>query len=677
MVEVVVDDVSFVAGAPTAVVEDDSGSTSMEVTLGSELVSSPVEDGADEAVVEDDDEVVEEVVEVDVEPVAVVDDSVPDGAAASLCSRMPWPASSPRSVSNPKPSPSTNTHSRPAPIEMGSFAGRGNDTPSSQKRRVDRGCSLLRSGPRPPRRWVRSPGRGNDVAPARGLVTFAAVTDADGTADSSDVSRAARGSAINIAGAVIQTLVGFAVVFLVTNAYGVSGAGLFFTAAALFTLAGNGARLGTESALTYFISRLRASDGQAQIRAMVIKALLPVGLISAALGIIAALVAGPIAGLLSDDPAELDELVPMIRILGLALPSWSLTSAMSGAARGFSTMRPAVFAGQIVRPLGQLGLVALVAFATDVIWPLALAWAAAAILAVVPLGVWLTRRIGRIPRPVEPFAGDFWGYARPRAGADLVNATLERLDLLLVSALVGSAGAGLYSAANRLILAGQMVMVATSQAMAPQLSANFARDDRSSAQSLLQTLVGWQMLLLWPVFVGLVFLADEVLPLFGQDFIDARWLVIILALSLMAVVGIGVGDLVLLMTGSSFSSLVNNSIALVVMVAVSLVLLPEVGVVGAAWAWGSSRICLRSLSTWQVWHRTGVHPFGSQVALSAAVALAAWIPAGLVSTLVENDLLSVLTMAVVGLVAQGTLCAVLRRPLGIDGIVGLLRRSGS
>ncbi len=527
-------------------------------------------------------------------------------------------------------------------------------------------------GPGPAVRSHRGPFKDGGAPVDRNHIATTAAADTAGrnAEDDGETSRAVRGSAFNIAGAAVQTLLGFAVVFVVTNAYGTSGAGLFFTAAALFTLAGNGARLGTEASLTYFVARLRATGRRGEIRSLILQALIPTALVSTVLGLGAAIGAAPIAELVADRPTEL---MPMIRILGLALPSWSLTSALLGASRGFGTMRPSVFASQIVRPTAQLAFVAIVVLASDLLWPLALAWAAAATVALIPLAIWTIRRVGAIEDDHGPFTDRFWPYAGPRAGTDLVNATLERVDLLLVGGLVGSAAAGLYSAANRLILAGQMVMMATNQAMAPQLSARFAVDDRAAARDLLRNVIAWNVLLLWPAFIGLAFTADEVLPLFGPDFAEAGPLVIVLSVSLMLVVGIGVGDLVLLMTGSSLGSLVNNVVALVVMIVMSVVLLPRVGVVGAAWAWAASRLCLRVLSTYQVWRRTGIHPFGPLVGLSVFTTLTAWVPAGVVSTLVPSDPASVVTMASIGLAAQAALCFGFRRRLGLDELVSMLR----
>ena len=75
--------------------------------------------------------------------------------------------------------------------------------------------------------------------------------------DRVDAGRAARGTAINLVGSMTGAVFGFVTVGLITNHWGRSGAGLFFAATALFTLAANGARMGSEAGLTYFVARLR------------------------------------------------------------------------------------------------------------------------------------------------------------------------------------------------------------------------------------------------------------------------------------------------------------------------------------------------------------------------------------------------------------------------------------
>lgn len=470
--------------------------------------------------------------------------------------------------------------------------------------------------------------------------------DSDGDSGSGrEVGQAVRGTALNLIGSVTAAVVSFGTVGIITNAYGQRGAGVFFAATALFTLAANASRLGAESGLTYFVSRLRADDRHRSIPAAVRAGLMATGAVAGLLGL-AGLTGAPLLSELVTSESDLAESATiMIRILAVAVPTFALSQAMFGASRGFGTMRPAVFGGQIVRPLTQLGFVVVAMLMSDELWPLAVAWALSSVATMATVGTWLTRRLTRVrdrnriaereAGPTDRNTGEFsireyWRFSAPRALSDLLSSMLERLDVLLVAIIVGEAGAGLYGASNRLILAGQMLMMATAQSMAPMLAADFLKGRLGQAQTSLRIISGWNVTLLWPVFLCLTFGAETTLSLFGPEFTEAAPLVIVLSLAFLIITGLGIGDTLLMMTGDSTASLVNHAIAVGVMLTTALVLLPTYGTIGAAWAWAGSRVVLRLLAVLRVRHTKGIHAIGLPVVVAGLAAVAAYVPIGFV-----------------------------------------------
>ncbi len=496
-----------------------------------------------------------------------------------------------------------------------------------------------------------------------------------------DVRTATRGSALNLVGAVTAAVVSFVTVGLITNNYGQVGAGLFFAATAIFTLAANGARLGSESALTLFVSRFRASGRQRSLEPLVSIAAGATALAATALAVVGLLAAPQLADLLTTETADAASLVTMIRILAVAVPAFALSQVMFGATRGYGTMRPSVLAGQVFRPVAQLVLVVIAIVVSAEIWPLAVAWAVASIATAFWVAAWLSRRLrrsgGQASSPdAPPFQPrDYWQFAGPRAITDLVSSALERIDVLLVASLLSAADAGLYGASNRLMLAGQLMMYATTQSMAPLLSTAFLERRHDEARELLNTITAWSVLLLWPLLLTLAFWADRVLGLFGDGFAEAAPVVQVLALALAVIVGLGPGDTLLLMTGDSVASLVNHIAALIVLLGVSVVLLPRVGVVGAAWAWAASRLLLRVLALTRVWRSTGVHVFGPALALAAVSAVVAFVPTGFAAQLlIGNDTVAMVAhLGTAGLLAVA-LAVRFRTDLRLDQLLDVATR---
>jgi O-antigen/teichoic acid export membrane protein len=64
----------------------------------------------------------------------------------------------------------------------------------------------------------------------------------------------------------------------------------------------------------------------------------------------------------------------------------------------------------------------------------------------------------------------FWTFAAPRAFSAAIDASSMWIGVLLCAGLSGSAAAGVFGAAGRYVLAGQLVMQGLRVAVAPQLS---------------------------------------------------------------------------------------------------------------------------------------------------------------------------------------------------------------
>ncbi|MCP3989892.1 MAG: oligosaccharide flippase family protein [Actinomycetia bacterium] len=493
---------------------------------------------------------------------------------------------------------------------------------------------------------------------------------------SSGLRSATRGSVLNIVGALTTAVVGFVTVGVITNNYGQVGAGLFLSATALFTLASNGARLGGESSLTFFVSRLRANGQHGALKPLMRIALGSTLMAAGTATGIGLVMAPELSRLLTSDPGNVSTMTTTIRIFALAVPSFAVSQVLFGATRAFGTMRPSVWSGQIIRPVAQFLLVVVAVAVSAEIWPLAAAWATASLIATISVALWLRWRLRRDDWPPSPFrAAEYWRFAAPRSVTDLVASVLERLDILLVAYFLSESDAGIYGASSRLIVVSQLLMYATAQSMAPHISVAFMQGRHQQAKELLSTITAWNVALLWPLLIGLAFGAETVLGLFGEGFADGAAIVQVLALSLLVIIGLGVGDTMLLMAGDSVASLASHVIALTVMLVTSALLLPQVGLIGAAWAWALSRLTIRSLAAARVWYTSRIHVFGRPVILAAVVSTVSFVPTGFaVHHLIDSGWLAILAHLVAGGIIHIALSACFRRELQFAQLYGILSR---
>jgi len=148
-----------------------------------------------------------------------------------------------------------------------------------------------------------------------------------------------------------------------------------------------------------------------------------------------------------------------------------------------------------------------------------------------------------------------------------------------------------------------------------------ASDDRAGAKVVFQTATAWNMALNWPLFLTFLGTAPLLLELFGgEGFRDGDRVVVILCLAALAAAAGGSVDILLLMSGRSGLSLVNSLVALAVNLTVNLLLIPPLGMTGAAIAWASAIAVRNVLGMIQVHRNVGWLPFSRSAAVVAAVA---------------------------------------------------------
>ncbi|MFV0459006.1 MAG: lipopolysaccharide biosynthesis protein [Actinomycetales bacterium] len=518
----------------------------------------------------------------------------------------------------------------------------------------------------------------------------------DGT-DRSHLRRAARAGGLNVVGAVVGALCGFAVTAVITNGLGPDDAGTIFATTSLFLIGVAVVGLGTDIGLVRWMPTIVVTGRTHQLGALLRVAGTPVLAVSLLVAAICFTVAGPLADwVIKDDSSSI--LVAgqdQIKILAIFLPIAAGLEFVLAATRGLRTMRPTVIVEGISRSLVQIGAVAvalLLGASTPVV---VLAWSLPYLPALGWAMVWLRRLLARAranPEPAQPqagrgrhrrpgkrsgdaeLAGAFWSFTGPRAMASIAQQMLKRLDVVLVAALVSPGEAALYAAASRFVTVGQVGVQAIQQALGPQLSALFARDQRQEAQEVYQTSTAWSMLMAWPVYLGCAALAGTLLAIFGPQYTQVTSTVVVLCLAMLFAIACGPVDMVLLMAGRSWLSLMNTFVALGVNLGLNLVLIPRWGALGAGCAWAGAIIVRNLLPLIQVRRHLGMSPIGGvtakvglQVLLTCAV-----VPGAL--AIAQVSAWYVFTALVVGGLVLLALMWRQRKELHLNDLVSVVRR---
>ncbi|WP_460774940.1 lipopolysaccharide biosynthesis protein [Nocardiopsis nanhaiensis] len=461
---------------------------------------------------------------------------------------------------------------------------------------------------------------------AHTLVVRVTVEARSGSGDSG-LRRVLRGGMVNMAGAVVGAALNLALIMTITRAFSQETAGLLFSATSVFLIMAAVANAGAPDGLVYFIARMRVFGRPGGVPQLLRLALGPAVLTASLVAVLLLLFARPLADVLGPEEAT-----TYLRILALFLPFAVLADSALAATRAHHDMSVTVLVDKVGRPLAQLGLVAMIA-ATGSAGLLALAWAGPYLPAAVLAWFWLGRIVRRaapersLPGeppvteagPVTPRA--FWTFALPRALGGVAQMGVQRGGVVMVALLNGLTGAAVFTAATRVMVVGQFGTQAVLYAAQPRFAELLADQDHARVRSLYQAGTSWLVCLTWPLYLSALVFAPEVMRLFGAEYSAGAAVLIVVCAGQLAASALGMGDLILTMTGRTGLNLLNNVLSLLANIAVCVLLVPSYGAVGAAVALVASVLVRKLLPMWQLRSLVVLHPFSRPVLVATGSCL--------------------------------------------------------
>ncbi len=438
-------------------------------------------------------------------------------------------------------------------------------------------------------------------------------------------------------------MAGFVVVLVVTNAYSADTAGLFFTATSLFLLLLAVSTMGTETGLIRFLLRYEAQDRHGDIPPTLYTAFRTTLATSTLTGLAVIVFAEPLADLVGlDDP----EAATSLRVLGLMLPfaTWnSLAMARHPGVRPDADHRRC---GQVrslhraagARPAGRAGRRG--PARTDAGLVRALRRRRRHLVEGVPEvpapGGAPSSTPSR-PRAIRELRREFWRFTWPRSITRVSQMAIQRVDIILIAVLRSPMEAAIYTAATRFVALGQFGTQAIQQVVQPRFTALLAKNQTDSLKDVYQISAAWSMAVAWPMYVVVGCAPLAYLAIFGPEYADEGVAVVVLmTLAMLFGVATGPADTLLLMSGRSALSLINSLTALALDIILCVVLIPQMGITGAALAWAVAVSIRCTLSVIQTRVTMGIVSFGpAALAVAAANIVCFAVPLLLLGQLVE------------------------------------------
>jgi O-antigen/teichoic acid export membrane protein len=492
----------------------------------------------------------------------------------------------------------------------------------------------------------------------------------------------ARGGALGLVGAGVSAVAGFGLVLVVTNTYPTDLAGNFFTVIAAFMLMAAIATLGTETGLGRFLLRYEAQDRRGDIPPTLRAAFRPTIVYSVVLAVGVIVFAEPLSDLIGLDSPQGPT---SLRVLAVLLPLVTWNALTLAGTRAFGRIRPTVVVDKIGRPITQPLLVLAASLLAADLLGMTIAWAIPYAIAAL-VSSWLFRRFlqrrgtYQHTKPTKSYKDlrrDFWGFTWPRSITRISQMAIQRMDIILIAALRSPTEAAIYTAATRFVALGQFSTQAIQQVLVPKFTALLANQQHESLKDVYRISAAWSMAVTWPMYMVVFFAPVAYLGLFGREYVDhGVSVVMLMAIAMLFAVATGSCDTLLLMSGRSALSLGNSLTALLIDIGLCLLLIPRMGITGAALAWAIAVSVRCLLALLQVRVTMSILSFGPASAIAALANVVAFgVPILLVELFIDLDFFKLLAVLAGCIPLYALFLWLGRRVLMLDVLRGLIRRS--
>lgn len=267
-----------------------------------------------------------------------------------------------------------------------------------------------------------------------------------------------------------------------------------------------------------------------------------------------------------------------------SVPFNAAVSLCGHAMQGFRQLQPKITAMQVVSPLLllllTLGFRYLMGEEAALLFPYALSAAGTFF--------WISRHLSRItgtmPRDILSSRPDraMLSYALPFMAVSFLGMTTHWLDIVMLGMFTDTATVGMYHPAARTAGIIRAVFLAFSGIAAPMIAELHAGTQTGEIERIFRMVTRWTVSIVIPAVILFMLLPGTVLGVFGPRFVPAGTALVLLSGSSFLQAAFGLAATVLAMTGHARLSLFNALGALVLQAALNFLLIPLIGVNGAA-----------------------------------------------------------------------------------------------
>jgi len=439
----------------------------------------------------------------------------------------------------------------------------------------------------------------------------------------SSLSKIARGAGIALIGTAIGLLFGFGVRLVIARYGATADYGIFSLALTVLNIAAMFSALGLSRGTTRYIAYFRGKGDAARVRSTISTSIKLSAAASIVISIIVFLAAEPIASKVFHTP----ELALPLRIFAAGVPFFTLIHMLVSIFRGFDRIEPMVIFEYLILNVLFLGFLSLIVVGGMPITTLYYAYLVALVITFSALAAYTARRLPRetgsaSPSNNQPVTKELMWFSLPLLGVAMFHMIIGWTDTLMLGYFKTPEIVGLYNAASPL---GRFISEPLSALVliyAPVATGLFSRNKMSELKTTYAISTKWLIFITMPIFLVLFLFPEAVLGLFfGADYMPAAAALRILSLGFIISNLLGPNGAMLLAMGHPRFLMWTNLAAAVLNIVLNILLIPPLGIVGAAIASATSLTLINIIKVVKLYSLSRVQPFSKNLLKPAIVCI--------------------------------------------------------
>ncbi len=423
-----------------------------------------------------------------------------------------------------------------------------------------------------------------------------------------EITSIARGAGTVFFGTILGAGLKYLFELIVAKNLGAELFGLFFLGFSIFKILERLSTLGLNYGVLRYVALCRGEDDKPRIKGVILLCLRIVFVTGAVLGILLFFFSSTLSAKFFPGSS----LTPVLKIFALGIAFTGLTEIFVFSTQAFQIMKYKVLVRRIIEP----GM-SIVAFLILLLLGWKILGATLAFLISISIGTvaafLFMRKIipyltTKQPEPVYE-AKKILSFSWPLFFVGFISLINTYINTLMLGYFKTAKEVGIYGPTWRTALLIAIILESFNSIFAPIISDLYNRKEIRKLEDLFKTVSKWIFTVSFPLTLLVVFFAREILSFWGPEYSRGFISLIILALAQLINCTTGACGFMIMMSGRTKINLFNTLSALVLTIVLSIFLIPEYGILGAALSFGVVLSIVGLARLIEVYIIMKIHPF--------------------------------------------------------------------